>query len=197
MQHYGLPTRLLDFTYNSLVALFFACCGEPNCDGIVYAIHGFQMYDEDFVWLSIITKYIYESDSLGLDIGQMLCEIKDNPDYPSKDVVSFYSEESILKILTSPIGVYPKFTNERIRCQDGVFIIPGMTIVAKKDSRIFFDKKSYSDIHDLWPESRAVIIPANCKKQILQDLSKLGIHYGKLFPELELQTKYVTQILDL
>ena len=35
-QHYGLPTRLLDFTYNPMIALYFACEGEPEMDGRVY-----------------------------------------------------------------------------------------------------------------------------------------------------------------
>jgi len=38
-QHYGLPTRLLDWTTCPLHALFFACVGEPqNADGIVYGV---------------------------------------------------------------------------------------------------------------------------------------------------------------
>jgi hypothetical protein len=34
-QHYGVSTRLLDFSANPLVALYFCCHGEKPCDGAV------------------------------------------------------------------------------------------------------------------------------------------------------------------
>jgi FRG domain len=37
-QHYGMPTRLLDWSTNPLAALFFACDGAEGQDGFVYAM---------------------------------------------------------------------------------------------------------------------------------------------------------------
>jgi hypothetical protein len=35
-QHYGVPTRLLDWSHDILIALYFACNSEPDSDGALF-----------------------------------------------------------------------------------------------------------------------------------------------------------------
>ncbi|MDQ1908944.1 FRG domain-containing protein [Paenibacillus sp. GD4] len=53
MQHYGVPTRLLDVTSNALVALYFACENHNDRDGVVFVIKtdksSIKQFDSDCV----------------------------------------------------------------------------------------------------------------------------------------------------
>jgi len=47
-QHHGLPTRLLDWTRNPLVAAYFACRNMKGKDGAIYALNGLDVPHVDF-----------------------------------------------------------------------------------------------------------------------------------------------------
>lgn len=42
-QHYGLPTRLLDWTQNAAVALFFSCSKDIDSDGLVVILNPIEL----------------------------------------------------------------------------------------------------------------------------------------------------------
>lgn len=79
-QHYGTPTRLLDWSTNPLAALFFACDGAEDQDGFIYAMNAKQVIPERSnqkpgkrLWPTVMTmRHLYVEYAIGLSFWEEL-----------------------------------------------------------------------------------------------------------------------------
>lgn len=103
-QHYGLPTRLLDWTKNAAIALYFACEKEPEKDGAVFILNPIDLNRK----ASLKEARIFD---------------------PHKDtkLISVYLKLDGTKDLRGlkTIAVNPPWNSERIMLQQGVFTLHG------------------------------------------------------------------------
>jgi len=106
MQHFGMPTRLLDITRNPLVAIFFACNNLPEAkkDGVVFT---FSPTKNDFL--------NFEDDKLKC-LKKLYAKNNGAADFDEKTASVFLSEVCFIK------GVAK---NQRINNQSGDFIFVG------------------------------------------------------------------------
>lgn len=76
MQHYGLPTRLLDFSLNPLVALYFACESKPSKNGRILC-HGTELKNDSSVYVNAIcSAAIKKPFDDNYTVDEYLCDEK-------------------------------------------------------------------------------------------------------------------------
>lgn len=190
MQHYGLPTRLIDVTTNPLVALYFACA-DKSCedkDGeILILIESLQRPTERQVkYFAALAEYDGKSIEFFVDYFVQKGLMSKDLDFKEKQE----KLENVFRTKYIPV-VAPK-NNERIKRQNGAFLLLGIDIELPD----YFIKNTFNlkqqlvkDFGDGIP--RSLVVPQEQKKVILKELDIIGINESFVFPELEHQTSYI------
>lgn len=195
LQHYGLKTRLLDLTLNPLVALFFACDGDEQKDGVVY------IYDADsFDYNSkevLIHAAISEMEIInGISIQDLLIELKDKGIFSSLELEKYRGNdcEKFKKLLKGDYFVISNLSNDRLIQQSGAFFIPGCIEISEEED---LENCLVHKVKKVGVEKYLLIkykIPWNKKKDLLEELDLYNINRASLFPELDYQMKYINDM---
>jgi hypothetical protein len=160
MQHYGAPTRLLDWTDNPLVALYFAVEDHPgNRDAAVWTLNPW--------WLNRKLRR-------GI-AGPMLPEWEEADSY-LRDLEDAFSGHGI--IATLPAAIDPPHVDRRLAAQSSRFVIFGKTrdLMRTKAARATRKNKRHVAM---------ITIPQKFIPNIQADLAFCGITPSLVFPDLQ------------
>lgn len=188
-QHYGVPTRLLDFTANPLVAMYFCCQSESETDGVVWIIN-------------TITFERWSTD-------EMICGDM-GPDYTREEIITSIMREmrgefdwgevdgEPRKKKKRPILFIPPYIDQRMNAQSSRFLLWGnnqspLEAMIEPDNKMQLFPGVRFDVQGDQRFLAKITISSQCKHSIMRELDLLNINEKSIFPGLDGIGKYINK----
>ena len=177
-QHYGVPTRFLDWSKNPLVALYFCCRDRNTEDGAIWLLHApnYSRY---------ISKKMGEQNDLGFKTPHMVIQ----------ELIDGYSHYEF------PILYTPYYVDARMSAQSSYFMIWGTQekpleeMMASDDLKMRLPDRSQGEQSYGEHEASAFMFRFHIskwdKQSMLHELDTVGINEKALFPGLDGIGRYI------